>query len=521
MKVKQKWVSLLVAVFAVATIAGCAGNNGTNSATNGNNSSTTNNGSEGTSEATQAPATPVKLSMVTSDFSLPVSGGKTMDNPTYRYLAEQTNTDLEMIILPAGQYHDQRKIKIAAGEMPDLLMDWGIPNDLFVNDQLIPLDDLIEQYGPNLKKVISQEAWDGVTRNGKIYGIPEMPKGNALVNRNLFVRQDLMEQVGYTTPPQTPDELLDMLRKMKALDPNMTPFTARENFTWLDSLIGMYGVSVFGGTVVNGELVPSNTAPQMKQALGFIRQLMEEGLLDPEFMSNKRNTWEQKIQSGQAAVWTHAPDLIVDWQARLDQSLPGSGAKVAIIPTPKASGVEQAGFGRLPYNKTFSVTKAAKNPEQAVKLLDWLASPEGEKFVNFGIPGDTYTEDNGNIFYNRQLDLDRQTQGMRSLQFNIIGWNEDYAKLQQGEAAIALLSQAYGVASTDGYDSVTLGMVNPKSPLPEVGEFGTAGTLFVETAAKIVLGEKPLDYFDEYVANWRKLGGDALVKEATEWYNSK
>jgi putative aldouronate transport system substrate-binding protein len=517
MKVKQKWVSLLVTVFAVTTIVGCAGNNGANKTNNGD---TTNKGNEGTSEATDAPTTPVKLSIFTSDFNLPVPGGKTMDNPTFRYVAEKTNTDLDLIILPHGQYHDQRNIKIAAGEMADVVMDWGVPNELFANDQLIPLNDLIEQYGQNLKKVISQEAWDGVTRDGQIYAIPEMPKGNALVNRNLFVRQDLMEQVGYTTPPQTPDELLDMMRKMKELDPNMTPFTARENFTWLDSLVGMYGVSLWGGSLINGELVPSNTSPQMKEALGFIRQLMEEKLIDPEFMSNKRNTWEQKIQSGQAAVWTHAPDLIIDWQSRLDQSLPGSGAKVAVIMTPKAPGVEQAGFGRLPYNKTFSITKAAKNPEQAVKFFDWLASPEGEKFVNFGIPGDTYTEDNGNIFYNKQLDMDKQTQGIRSFQFSIIGWNEEYAKLQQGEAAIALLSQAYDVANKDGFDSLTLGMVSPKSPLPEVGEFGIPGTLFVETAAKIVLGEKPLDYFDEYVANWRKLGGDALVKEATEWYNS-
>jgi putative aldouronate transport system substrate-binding protein len=515
MKVKQKWVSLLAAFIAVTTIVGCSGNNGANNSTNSG-------ATAGNAAATETPpATPVKLSIMASDFSLPMPGGKTMDVPTFRYVAEQTNTDLDLTLLPHGQYQDQRNIKIAAGEMTDVVMDWGVPNELYKNDQLLPLDDLIEQYGPNLKKVISQEAWDGVTRDGQIYAIPEMPKGNALVNRTLFVRQDLMEKAGYTTPPATPEELLDMLRKMKELDPNMMPFTARENFTWLDSLVGMYGVSVFGGTVVDGELVPSNTSPQMKEALGFIRQLMEEKLIDPEFMSNKRNTWEQKIQSGQAAVWTHAPDLIVDWQSRLDQSLPGSGAKVAVIQTPKAAGVEQAGFGRLPYNKTFSITKAAQNPEQAIKFFDWLASPEGEKFVNFGIPGDTYTEENGNIFYNKQLDSDKKTQGIRSFLFGIVGWNEEYAKLQQGEAAISLLSQAYEVANKDGYDSVTLGMISPKSPLPEVGEFGTPGTLFVETAAKIVLGEEPLDYFDEYVANWRKLGGDTLVKEATEWYNGK
>jgi putative aldouronate transport system substrate-binding protein len=512
MKAKQKWVTMLAAFLAVSTIVGCSNNNASNPGNPGNTNSSA-------PEETAAPATPVKLTIMTSDFSQPAPGGKTMEVPTFRYIAEQTNTDLNLVLLPHGQYHDQKNIKIAAGEMPDVIMDWGVPNDLYVNDQLLPLNDLIEEHGPNLKKIIPQEAWDGVSRNGQIYAIPEMPKGNANVNRVLYVRQDLMEKAGITTPPQTTDEFLAMLRKFKELDPNMYPFTGRENFTWLDSLMGMFGTSVFGGTIENGEFIPENTSQKMKSALAFIKQMMDEGLLDPEFMSNKRNTWEQKIQSGQSAVWTHDPSLAVDWQTKLDQGLPGVGAKVTVIPTPKAPGVEQAGFGRLPYNKSFSITKAAKNPEQAIKYFDWLVTEEGQKFVNFGVPGDTYTEDNGQIFYNKQKDLDQQTQMLRVSVFGIVGWNEEYAKLQLGEAAVGLLSKVYEVANKDGIQRVGLGMVNPKSSLPEVGEFGTATTTFVEAAAKIVLGSEPIEYFDEYVKTWRELGGNDLIKEATAWYN--
>ncbi|MFC4776715.1 extracellular solute-binding protein [Paenibacillus sp. GCM10023252] len=513
MKAAQKWVSLLVVLsFMIALVACSSGNNGGNKEEAGT----------GESPAPTADAAkPAKISIMTNDFSQPVPGGKSMDDPTLKYLAEKTNTDLNVIFLPQGQADNQRRIKFAAGEIPDVVQGYGVDGELYINKQLIPLDELIDQYGPNLKKVIPQAAWDGVKRDGKIYAIPEAPKGDSLVNRVLYVRKDLMEKAGYTTPPKTTDEFLDLLRKLKALDPNLIPYSARENFTWLDSIVGMFGTSVFGGELEDGKVVPSNTSKKMKDALTFIKQLYDEKLIDSEFMTNKRNTWEQKIQSGQVAVWTHAPDLIVDWQDRLNKSLPGAGAQVAVIPTPKAPGVEQAGFSRLPYNKAFSITTAAKNPEAIIKFFDWLVTEEGQEFVNFGVPGITHTKDNGSIFYNKQLDVDNKTSIWRVQAFNLAGWNEEHMKIQVGQDAVNLLKATYEVGKQDGYNSITLGMPAIKSSLPEVGEFGTATTMFVETASKIVLGDQKIEYFDTYVSNWKKQGGDELIKQATDWYNTK
>ncbi|ANE46071.1 hypothetical protein SY83_07000 [Paenibacillus swuensis] len=514
MKATKKWVSALVVLTLMGSMAACSsGNNGGNEV-----KEAAKNNSAPPAETAVKPA---KLSIMTNDFSQPVPGGKSMDDPTLKYLAEKTNTDLEVIFLPQGQADNQRRIKFAAGEIPDVVQGYGVDGELYINKQLIPLDELIDQYGPNLKKVIPQAAWDGVKLDGKIYGIPEAPKGDSLVNRVLYVRKDLMDKAGVTAAPKTSDEFLDMLRKLKAADPNLIPFSARENFSWLDSILGMFGTSVHGGTLQDGQVIPSNTSAKMKEALAFVKQLYDEKLIDSEFMTNKRNTWEQKIQSGQVAVWSHAPDLVVDWQDRLNKSLPGAGAQVAVIPTPKAPGVEQAGYGRLPFNKTFNITTAAKNPEAIIKFFDWLVTEEGQEFVNFGVPGITYTKENGNIFYNKQLDVDNKTSVWRGLAFNLAGWNEAHMKIQVGEEAVKLLGATYEVGKLDGYDSVTLGMPAIKSSLPEVGEFGTATTMFVEAASKIVLGDQPVDYFDTYVSNWKKQGGEDLIKQATEWYNSK
>ncbi|MNR55394.1 hypothetical protein D3C85_1757590 [compost metagenome] len=45
-------------------------------------------------------------------------------------------------------------------------------------------------------------------------------------------------------------------------------------------------------------------------------------------------------------------------------------------------------------------------------------------------------------------------------------------------------------------------------------------TMFLEEGSKIVLGKVPVEHFDEFVKTWRKQGGDQMVKERTDWYNS-
>ena len=37
-----------------------------------------------------------------------------------------------------------------------------------------------------------------------------------------------------------------------------------------------------------------------------------------------------------------------------------------------------------------------------------------------------------------------------------------------------------------------------------------------EALLAIITGEKDLDYFDEFVSQWKSLGGDQIMQEATE-----
>ena len=40
-----------------------------------------------------------------------------------------------------------------------------------------------------------------------------------------------------------------------------------------------------------------------------------------------------------------------------------------------------------------------------------------------------------------------------------------------------------------------------------------------ETLIKIITGASTIDSYDNFLKNWYKLGGEAVTKEAQDWYN--
>ncbi|UKS27341.1 extracellular solute-binding protein [Paenibacillus sp. HWE-109] len=520
MSFEKKWGNTLyLSMSAIVLLSACSsGNESSRSSATPNQTST----QASVSATPGTPAAPVKIRVFETDNNQPVPGGKMMDDPTIKYLAQKTNTDLDWVFLPHGQFGDQVRIKFASGDIPDVVQSWGINYELLKNNQVIPLNDYINKYGSNLKKAISQAAWDEVTIDGKILAIPEGQIGNKV----LYVRKDWMDKVGITTPPKTPDELLTMLRAFRDKDPNGNgkkdemPFSGREKLDWVDNVITMFGADYFARVVVNGEVVPGLVSPNMKQALGFLRTLVEEKLIDSEFLTNKRNVWEQKIQNNLVGAWVHAPSLSWDWQDKLNKSLPGMGANVIAIPTPKAPGVESSGTLIRASNKSFMITKAAKDPAAIVKMLDWLASQEGQEFVNFGIPNVTYKKDGDKINYDSKKDADDKTVLWRFNSFNLVATNKDIMEIQLGSKEAAdKMDSTYKVAAAEGIKNIIAGI--PPSTATPKPELEWNGTLFQEAAAQILLGKQPLDYFDTFVKQWRAQAGTENIKYETDYYNSK
>nr|WP_150960378.1 extracellular solute-binding protein [Aneurinibacillus sp. XH2] len=430
-------------------------------------------------------------------------------------------------LIPWQDYNQKMNLLFARGDLPDLLQTQGI-NVAEVapavdHGVLLPLNELIEKYGPNLKKNIPEEAWSSpkVSKDGKIYGIPQ----SIFVRNNnvVYVRKDWLDALGLEIP-KTVDDYINMLRAFKEGDPNGNgksdeiPFSGRANFAFSDIFFGAYDVLPGGWKYENDQLVPNFIRPDMKEALKVYKLLYQEKLLDNEFMVQQGKDWDAKIKGqGVVGMWQHAATYPDKWLMEVQANTPS--AEVVILPAP--TGPDGKGGANLgsSVGMVYVIPKSSENPETAIKYLDWLFSDEAKRFLTYGIEGENYTMEGSQIKYKYP---DTQAAIYEEQMYNIfldyMGQNYlENEEFMSGRNLGQLIVDAMAIANNEG--RINDGLDIPAMPTlqtrPELAYDG----LWMQFAAKVITEEESIDGFDQFVEDWKKRGGNEWIKEATQWYN--
>ncbi|MDR6881274.1 extracellular solute-binding protein [Bacillus sp. 3255] len=526
--VRQRVIGLTLTASLLASVAvGCSqttsSNEGTSSQTPASNGGT----------STQVPAakekTKLRVAVGTEGLQYVEGSQNINEDPYVKKLRELSGIDVQLELIPHKDFNQKLTLIFAGGDLPQLLQTRGInmpeTAPAVDNGALYELNELLDKYGPNLKKNIPKEAWDygGVSKNGKIYGIPTLnPTPNDVVN---FVRKDWLDKLNLSVP-KTVDEYINMLRAFRDKDPNGNgkqdeiPYSGREKLAWTEMFFGAYGVVPADWTLENGQLVPNTVRAPMKEALKVYRTLYSEKLLDNEVFVQQPKDWDAKIKAqGIVGLWHHVPRLADKWAGEVMTGTPT--AKLDIIPAPTGpDGKGGLTIKSIVGQNVWVIPKSNKKPEDAIKFLDWFYSDAAQKFLLYGIEGVDHTVNGGQIKYNfpvKTEDIYREEMHLTWLRFvspsHIL--NKEFMKDRpNGE----MVSKGIEVASKEGRKNDALGM--PVMPTlqarPELGRDG----LWLEFAAKVITGKESVDNFDKFVEDWKKRGGDQLIKEATQWYNS-
>ncbi|WP_181593078.1 extracellular solute-binding protein [Paenibacillus sp. YN15] len=514
----KKWgqyvIALSVAGLAAAGLAGCSAKEPSPAG-----------GASAAPDSSASAAVKGKFRIFVSDFNNQYPAVPSMQIPAIKYMGEKTNNDIDLVFIPHGQYADQLRIKFASGDIPDVYQTWGIADaEPIQNNLAMELNELLDKYGPNLKKNIPKSAWDAVTINGRIMGIPTPAGFNAPAERILYVRKDWMNKLGLQAP-KTSDELLAVLKAFKEKDPNGNgkpdeiPLTSREKFTWLENIFGMWGVNPDSFSVYNDQVIPSFIHPNILKGLEFIRTLYAEKLIDSEFMTNNSTVWKQKILSDRVGMFNHNQSTGGSWYRDMRSSLKDNpDADFMAIPTPQGAGYTgPVGRVEQPVGKTFILFKQSKNAEAVIRFFDWLATEEGNAYAAYGAEGQALTRQGNDLIHTPDKEKEFQ-EAWRNAIFNIVVLDSTLRKVKQDEAIFDHTMQAVEVARKEGIPNPFAPMPIPQSLMSQ-SELKWSGSLFQEAVAKIIVGDKPLESFDEFVAMWKKQGGDKIIKEATDWYN--
>ncbi len=127
--------------------------------------------------------------------------------------------DVQYVPIPRSEELQKLNVLMASGgDVPDIVFtyDQGTFNRYAQQGGLTDLTDLLNQYGPNLKKFLGDETLAYGQIEGKQFAIPG--KRSVLGKYASYIRQDWLDALKMPMP-QTTDELYTTLKAFKEKDP--------------------------------------------------------------------------------------------------------------------------------------------------------------------------------------------------------------------------------------------------------------------------------------------------------------
>ncbi|MGF7048231.1 putative aldouronate transport system substrate-binding protein [Paenibacillus sp. DS2015] len=509
----KKWVSLmLVATLLTGGVVGCSSNNQ----------------SDNTSDATGGPQ-PLKfsISLTTSGNGYAESAKDINNDKWIKEVEKRANIDMDIKMIPLKDFDSKMVVMFAGGDIPDVVQNVGGATDKSMAgsieaDVFMPLDDLLNEYAPNLMKAVPKEAWAEVSYKGKIYGVPTWLSNPS--RRATFIRTDLLEKTGLPVP-KTMDEFLDVLRAFKEMGVK-APYQMRENFKYADIVFGAYDALGYQFMEQDGQIVPKFfNSENMEKALTVYKTMFDEDLIQKEFSTIQAPQYGESIEAGNAGIWTANANGLLTYQSKFAASLPE--AKVEIIPSPSGDN-GQKGYGLYSSVNTSMYINSKVSKEKAIgiiKFFEWMQTEEAKRFYSFGIEGENYTVKDGKVDY--KLPEGKAAEDEQSYR-GLLLWvgdatvNRERTELLPGGQD--LLNALDDTLTKEGVGGIGF--------IPELEAFGQypdlaskrpdqAPKLVVDHMIKMIYGKEPISDFPKVIEEYKEKGGNDIVKEATERYKNK
>ncbi|MHA2856255.1 extracellular solute-binding protein [Paenibacillus lautus] len=467
------------------------------------------------------------------------------DTPFGKALVDQTGVQVEYIHPNDQQTVEQFNLMIASDELPDVIeYDWtgrsagsypGGPEKAIQDGVILELNDLIDQYAPNLKKKLEADpTLDRMvkTDSGKYYVFPMIRNPSGLVFRGPMIRQDWLEELGLPVPTTIEEweKTLIAFRDEKGATAPLSVTYTGGNFEIRDAFIGAYKTSNSFYVDDEGKVKYGPMDPQYRDFLALFRKWFAEGLFDKDFALTDTKALDNKILTGQTGATVHLlSGGMGKWMDAMKEQDPKFKLVGAPYPTLNPGEIPFIGQRDFKYNPgpSKAITTAAKNPELIVRWLDYAYSEEGSLLYNFGIEGESYVMENGAPVY---TDLIKNNEKY-SLQQMVSQYSKPNGPYEADERrnwnTFPEQDEAVKVwAKTDAEKHILPGFLTPTAEeSKELGKILTEVSNYKEEMfVKFIVGKEPMESYDKYVEQLKKLGIERAVEiyqSALDRYNSR
>lgn len=310
-----------------------------------------------------------------------------------KLVADGLNINIEKEYIDWGAWEQKINLKLSTKEDFDM---FHVMNDLVGlanyagRGALKDITAEVDQYGPNLKKVIPDSVWSSVKKEGKIYGVPAYWYESA-VDGSLTINKYLLNKAGVPADIKDRQQLMDAMEQVNSkLNMKLTvpirggvggpadifqrtydtyPFTVRDNIAY----IGQEGV------VKNWV-----ETDEFKQDAAWFRQAYQKKLIHPDVLTVKQEQVKQQIDEGKFVFMLGTPNKFTGIHKTYPDIKDEDLELIRLNPDKP--------HYRMVNAKNINVVAAnSKHPAEAVKFLNWLYdNQENYDLFMYGIEGKTY-----------------------------------------------------------------------------------------------------------------------------------
>lgn len=364
-----------------------------------------------TSKLTKEPPEPITFTVFFSSVREEYPGSTRVGD----IITENTGVTLQREYL-IGDLETKLGVLIASGDYHDLVDGAHMNNLIYEAGGFIPLDDLIDDYGPNIKALYGE--WlDRLRRSdGRIYTLaPWVPINEPINSHNgpaVFIQRAVLKEFGYPEVKYW-DQYVELIEQYYDLYPQIDGqntigfqviFDGWRDFAVKNAPFHLAGYPNDGTGIVDyvdGKWVFSTHWDKeiTKRYMKALNDLYNKGLLDPEGFVINYDTYLERISSGRVLglidqQWQHN-----DAQNVLLNEKPERAFVMLPIVYDDTYTDELLENPSIQASNGIGITVNNPDPVRAIQFIDYLCREDVQILLNWGENGIDYHIDQNGRYY--------------------------------------------------------------------------------------------------------------------------
>jgi putative aldouronate transport system substrate-binding protein len=330
------------------------------------------------------------------------------------WVEEKTGVKIEWEFI-VGDLKEKTGLLIASGDYPDLVSCRNENRSLYDAGALIPLKELIEEHGPNIKKLLGDKMAMMEMDDGEIYWLPQYfpyrDKVQATVEAHgLYIQKAVLKEFGWPMPAnleEAVDMLIEYAKKYPEINGHKTMAFTALTYSWREYALlnaphilsghpndGAASVDWVDGKWKATQFYDTKEAYNVYKIYNKIDQA---GVWDRECFVMDYDQYLAKLSSGSIlAFYDQRWSFDKVRKLMVDQNQDRWWVGLPVV----MKGYEEEFEGPLEpqVSEGLGISINCKDPVGAIKYLDFIASEEVQITKNWGFEGvDYFVEPDGSF----------------------------------------------------------------------------------------------------------------------------